>query len=297
MTSRIGAGPWSSVALMLAATLLAACAGGAAPEDVAREYGRGVYANDASALWRLISLEDRRAKDEAAFRRQQQDLRGFTRDAVRQLASYITATPVKTTMTSERARVTLRFRLPDANAPAVRALMHDWDADRLDKLTAADRQRIAAGLEDLHRKGTLPTLEGDETMDLVREAGGWKIFLNWAGGVRVTFSAVVDPAVPLDVTVSPSSMVLARGERVRVSVKARNGGTREVTTRVSHRIDPAGDAKHLALLQCPLLLPAQLAPGAAEEYESEYMLLADAPAGVKAFTVTYRFPSGAPLAR
>lgn len=78
---------------------------------------------------------------------------------------------------------------------------------------------------------------------------------------------------------------------MRVSVKVRNTGPREVTARVSHRIEPEADANHLALLQCPLLLPARLAPGAAEAYESEYMLLADAPAGVEAFTVTYRFPS------
>jgi hypothetical protein len=82
---------------------------------------------------------------------------------------------------------------------------------------------------------------------------------------------------------------------VRVSVTVKNTGSREITTRVSHRIAPEPDASHLALLQCPLLLPVRLAPGAAQEYESEYMLLADAPAGVKAFTVTYRFPSvGAP---
>jgi hypothetical protein len=77
------------------------------PEDVAREYGRGVYANDADVLCTLISSADHRAKDQATFRRQQRDLRGFTRHAVRQLAGYITATPVKVVQTQDRAKVTL----------------------------------------------------------------------------------------------------------------------------------------------------------------------------------------------
>jgi len=62
-------------------------------------------------------------------------------------------------------------------------------------------------------------------------------------------------------------------------------------TRVKHRIEPQADANHLALLQCPLLLPTRLGPGAAQEYESEYLLLADVPTGVKAFKVNYRFPA------
>ena len=59
------------------------------PEQVALEYGRAVYANDADGLWRLISEEDHRAKDQGTFRRQQRDLRGFTHDMVRELTRYI----------------------------------------------------------------------------------------------------------------------------------------------------------------------------------------------------------------
>jgi hypothetical protein len=284
----------SRPALALIAVLLAGCAGGGAPpEEVAREYGRALFASDAGALWSLISTDDRRAKDEATFRRQQGDVRGFAREVLRQLAGYITATPVRTTVAADRATVTLRFRLPDANAPAVQGLMRDWDESRLNTLATGERQRIVARLGELHRQGTLAMVEGDETMELVREAAGWKVFLNWAGGVRVTFSATVDPGLPLDVSVSPPSVVLAPGERVRVSVRATNRGTREVTTRVGHRIEPDAEADHLALLQCPLLVPVRLAPGAQGLYESEYLLLADVPAGTRALSVRYRFPAAA----
>ena len=283
----------SATALVLSVTvaLLGGCPLTTAPEDVAREYVRSLYANDSEGLWRLISTDDRRVKNEATFRRQQRDFHGFARDALRQLADYMTATPVKVSIAGDRATVTLRFQLLDANAPEILGLLHDWDEDRLSKLTPADRRRIATRLEELLRKGRLPIIEGDQTIELVREAGGWKVFRNWAGGVLVTFSATVDSGLPLDVTVSPSSIALAPGERVRVSIRARNIGGREVMTRVKHRIEPQADANHLALLQCPVLLPTRLGPGAAQEYESEYLLLADVPTGVKAFKVNYRFPA------
>jgi hypothetical protein len=285
MTRAVGCG------LVAASVLLAAFGRAARPEDVALEYGRAIYASDAEAAWRLISEADRQVKDKPTFRRQQQALQGLTRDAVRQLAGYITATPVTTTIAGDRASVTLRFRLPDANAPTVRTLMLDWDEKRLAELSAGAHERLAARLGDLHARAELPAIEGDETIELVREYGRWHVFLNWAGGVRVAFTASVDPALPLDVNVTPSSAVLAPGERVRVTVRAKNTDAHEVTTRVTHRIEPDAEAHHLALLQCPLLLPARLAPGGTEEYDSEYLLLAKVPAGVRAFTVTYRFPA------
>ena len=277
--------------LLAVTVLLVACGRAAGPEDVALEYGRAIYASDAETAWRLISEADRQVQDKPTFRRQQQALQGLARDVVRQLAGYITATPVTTTITGDRATVTLRFRLPDANAPTVRTLMLDWDEKRLAALSAGAHERIAARLGDLHARAELPAIEGDETIELVREHGRWHVFLNWAGGVHVAFTASVDPALPLDVSVSPSSVVLAPGERVRVTVTAKNTDAHEVTTRVSHRIEPDAEAHHLALLQCPLLLPARLAPGGTEEYDSEYLLLAEVPAGVRAFTVTYRFPA------
>ncbi len=278
------------VVLAVVAIVLASGWRRQSPEDVALEYGRAVYANDADALWRLISEEDRRAKDEATFRRQQRDLRGFTRDAVRQLAGYITAKAVRKSVTSDRASLTLRFRLPDANAPDVRALMRDWDEDSMDKLSVADREHIAARIAELRRRGKLSTIEGDETINLVREAGAWKIFLNWAGGVRVRFAATVDPAVPIQVTVTPAEATLTPGERLRVTVRASNTAGREVTTRVGHRIEPEAQSRHLALLLCPLFVPVTLEPGESREFSSEYTLLADAPKDLRLLTVTYVFP-------
>lgn len=287
---RIGAAAGVLVALIaVTGFFVASAARRPSPEDVAREYGRGLYANDAAALWPLISTADHRAKDEAAFRRQQRDLRGFTRQAVRQLAGYITAAPVDVVRTGDRAKVTLRFRLPDANAAAIRELMLDWDEARLDTLPEADRARIAARLEKLHEERALPTVEGDETIELVREDGTWRIFLNWAGGVRVRFAAAAGTGGALEVSVTPAEVVLVPGDRLHVTVRASNRTGHDVTTRVGHRIEPETDSRHLALLQCPLFLPVTIPPGATREFTSEYLLLGDVPKELRALAVTYVF--------
>lgn len=263
------------------------------PEAVALDYGRALYASDADALWRLLSDEDRRAKDEATFRRQQDDVQGLARDTVRQLAGYVEATPVRKSLVHGRATVTVRFRLPDANAPVIRTLMHEWDTERLNALTAAERQRITGRIAELHRQGTLPTVEGDETFDLVHETGAWRVSLHSAGGVHVRFLAAVDPGAPLDVAVTPAQATMNRGERLRVTVRAINRADRAITTRVAHRTEPASESKHLALLLCPLFVPVTLAPGETREFDSEYLLLGDTPTTLRTLDVTYAFPAPA----
>jgi hypothetical protein len=124
--------------LLALGLLLAGCGSAASPEEAALAYGRALYANDAAAIWRLLSEADRRVKD-ATFRRQQRELRGYSSEVVLALAGFIAATPVATEVTADRPRVTLGFCLPDANAPEVRTLMLDWDEDRLDRLAATER--------------------------------------------------------------------------------------------------------------------------------------------------------------
>src|SRR5881628_769167 len=112
---------------LLSLALAGGCTKSPTPFDVALDYGRAVYATDTAAIYRLVSSDDRRVKDEATFRQQRPEPTAFTREVMRQLASYVTAAPVKTTVSGTRATVTLKFRLPDANAPEIAALMRDWD--------------------------------------------------------------------------------------------------------------------------------------------------------------------------
>lgn len=279
----------ATILLLVAVLLAGGCRRTSAPEDVALDYGRALYAGDAEAIYRLVSEADRRVKDRASFRAQMGGPRGFARELVRQLAAFASATTVRTEVAGDRATVTLRWKLPDANAEGIRTLARDWDEQTLDALPVSERAAIRDRLDRFRRTGTIPIVEGEETFELVRESGGWRIFLNWAGGVRVVFRTVVDQGLSLRVAVSPATLLLVPGERVRVTLSATNRDGQEVTTRVGHRVEPEADARYLALLQCPLLLPTRLARGEQRDFVSEYVLLGDVPASIKSFEVTYRF--------
>ena len=280
----------SPLAALLTIALLAGCARQPGPVTVAIDYGRALYAGEPHAIYRLISAKDQRIKSEIDFAQQQETHEGFTAELLAQLASFIVATPVEARVADRRATVRLKFALPDANAPEIRSLARDWDEHALNALTESERRRIRDGLVELRRTQTLPTVEGEETFNLVRDDGGWRVVMNWTRSVRLHFNAALGADVPLKIDIVPAEIAIGPGEPVHVTLRARNTGTREVTIRVGHRIEPVGQSSFLALLQCPLFLPITIQPGATEEFKSKYLLLKDLPESVTRFDVTYRFP-------
>jgi len=108
--------------------------------------------------------------------------------------------------------------------------------------------------------------------------------------VRFSASSAKTPA--LAVTTTPAEVRAKPGDSFRVTVRAKNVSGHEVTTRVGHRIAPEADARFLALLQCPLVLPARFKPSEAWEFTSEYLFLQDMPERIRDFAVTYTFEGG-----
>lgn len=286
----------SLLAVAAGGLLLTGCVKDTGPEDVGLQYARTLYAGDLARAYRLIATEDRRVKDERTFLRDGATAQGVALEMARQLASFIEATRVEKTSSRERVRVRLRLKLPNANAPEIAALVHDWDERRLNAVSDTERRQITQKLTQLHRAGQIPMLEGEETFELVREGSGWRVFLNWAGGVRVRFGATTDTALLLRVTVAPEEVRVTPGERVSVTVRAQNPTTRDVVVRVGHRVEPQPHADSLALVHCPLFLPVTLKPGVTEEFRSEYVLLKDVPESAKQFQVTYEFYPTTPTA-
>ena len=269
--------------------LVVGCARSPAPEDVAVEYGRALYRYDAAAIYRLASAADRRAKDEETVRAQVGGPTGFALEIIRHLALFMEAKSVDTRLSGNHATVSLKLTLPDANAPEIRTLAHDWDETALDALSDGERAGIRRKLDELHERRTLPLVEGQETFELVKEDEGWRLALDWGGTIPVRFGASTAKTPALDVTTTPAEIHAKPGESFRVTVRAKNVSGHEVTTRVGHRIAPEADANFLALLQCPLFLPATIKPGETKEFVSEYLLLKETPGRVTAFRVTYEF--------
>jgi hypothetical protein len=282
----------------------------AGPSAVALEYARALYTRDLGAVHRLVSSEDQQAKDEHAFRVGEPS--GFALDVTRRLGSFVSGTVVDEANDGTRATGRLRLRLPDARAPAIAGLVRQWDERQLNELSPAARAEILRNLDDLRGGRALPTVEGEQTFELVKQGADWRIVAGWTSSVRVAFHATIAARIPLEVTVlrlrvtmppaqagwiadaipldvsTPSrAVIVAPGERVRVVLAARNVSRQDVTARVGHRIEPATQPEALAILRCPLLLPLMLAAGESDEFLSEYLLLPGPARATKAIDVTY----------
>lgn len=269
--------------------LLAACGREVPPEAVALEYARALYARDLPRAYRLISAEDRQRKGEAAFMAEGGYVTGFALEASRQLASFIQVATVKTRLTQDRASVTFKLRLPDANAPEVSGLLRDWDEAALNAMSEQETERIRKGLTELHRSGRLPTLEGEETFDLVKEASEWRLVLHMAGAVPIRFTARIPEGLSLQVDPREQELRVRPGEPFQMSLRLRSGSERDVSVRVSHVIEPEDAAPFLVFLQCPLLLPLTLPPGKSKEILSSFMIAGNTPANMREFRLTFAF--------
>lgn len=257
------------------------------PVQVLIPYLNAVYARDYREAYRLISSEDQRLKDEQSYVRERGAFSGFTLEVAKRLAGFIEAMPVEENIYGGRVHLKLKLRLPDANKLSANFL--DWDEERLNKLSPKEQRELIEKLDRWRKEGKIPMIEGEHDFKLVREDKGWRISLNWAAGVRVSFHTVVPKSLSLEAKPVHREVIVPRGEPFNVSFKVRNLSNREVSARIAHRVEPEEMAEYLELIQCSLLLPIRLQPEKEEEYSSAYLLRGDLPEEVNQFKVTYEF--------
>jgi hypothetical protein len=274
---------------LLPGLALLACARDQSPEETALDYSRALYASDAERQHRLLSAADRRAKDIPTLAKEREAPSGFAAELVGRLARHIQAEVVKSSVDADRATVTLRLALPDANAGPVSSLALEWDEARLEALPPGERTRRLDAIGRLAEEGQLPTVSGEETLQLVREEGRWRVWLNIESGVALRFQARNHAPAPLRITFLPEQVKGVPGERVHVAVKVENLSAERVVVRVRHRVEPEAAADRLAVLRCPLFLPVAIAPGQTEEFESLYLLSPEAHSGPHPLEVIYEF--------
>jgi len=249
------------------------------------EYLRASYARDYKRAYRLISAEDRRLKDEKTFVAERGAFTGFTLEAARILAESIRATPIDARESGDRMTLKVRLALPDANKLAPQLL--GWDEERLNALPAGEQRSLAQRLRESSRKNDLPMIEGEETFNLIREAGHWKIHLDWAEGVKVAFRPVVPAGVPIELKLLQPEVRSQPGEPFNVALQVKNNGKDPIVARIGHRVEPYEYRDHLDLLECGFLLPVRLLPGQEEEFTSTYFLGGGLPQDLRRLEVSY----------
>ena len=257
------------------------------PVRVLSQYLKILYARDYRQAYGLISSTDRQLKTRDEYVREHGPFSGFALEVARKLAGAIEIKPISSLPDGTKERVKISMKLPDANRVAPK--LFDWDEKRLNSLPPTEQRRIIADLDGLIRAKKLPMVEGDDEFILVKEGSRWKIFVDWAAGARVQFDTLLPSGNEIAAEPLTKETVARSGDVFTVGFKVTNRTSKEIVTRIAHRIEPKELAQYLDLVECALLLPVHIRPGEAQTYNSTYMVRGDLPDGAKAIKVTYEF--------
>jgi hypothetical protein len=257
--------------------------------EFTRRYLAALYARDYPKVYSWLSTEDRKAKTRDEYLTENPSFSGAALEVARHLARMIEIKDVRAAANGERATVRFAFRAPDANHPTVQRLAQGFDSGRLASLSENERRAIEREFQDLRGRNALPMIEGEDKVDLVKEAGGWRIATNTAGAIRVRFSGEVKEGLAWDFR-PLKEIVLARpGETLQVIYTATNRSGRIITGKARHVDDPADAEKYLEIVQCFCFIRETLRPGETKEFPLVFRLAGAVPASIKEFHLTYQF--------
>jgi cytochrome c oxidase assembly protein Cox11 len=141
----------------------------------------------------------------------------------------------------------------------------------------------------MNRAGEIKTIEGEEEFSLVKEGTSWRVYLDWAAGVRVSYNAVVPPTEAIEAVPVNKATTIRPSELFTIAYRVKNRTAQTISTRITHRIEPDELKQHLDIIDCALLLPVELRPGEESEFSTTYMVRGDLPEGTKELNVTYDF--------
>ena len=253
---------------------------------VIQAYLRATYARDYIEAYRYISAEDRRTKDLNRYIQQRGAYFGFALEAARKLAEFIDIKPVTKPDSQNHIQVIAHIKAPDLNQ--ISALLLDWNTYQLNSLPAPDRKKIIESIEKKHRDRSLEMREDEERLELVQENNEWRIFLNWAAGIKIPLRLLLSATPELEVTLSRSEAVVQPGEVFEVFLTIKNRSSRPMIARIGHLVEPQPVADYLDFVECGFLLPVTLQPGE-QQYSGRYVLRSSIPEGVRQLSVTYDF--------
>ena len=256
------------------------------PAFVVQAYLRATYARDYIDAYRYLSSEDRRVKDLNRYVQQKGAYYGFALEATKKLAEFIDIKQITKTESQNRIQVAAHLKSPDLGK--ISSLLLGWNTYELNSLPVTERNKIAESIEKRNREGSLAMSEAEEKLELVKEGNEWRVFLNWAAGIKIPLRLVLSATPELEVTLSPREVAVQPGEVFEVFLKIKNRSGRPMTTRIGHLVEPQAVADYLDFVECGFLLPVTLQPGE-QEYSGRYLLRGSIPENVREVSVTYDF--------
>lgn len=259
------------------------------PETVVRQYLTSLYAQDYDQAYEFISAVDKAHKSREEYLRENNPFTGFRLEAAHQLASYIEYPEMQTeNQGDDRAIVTVKFIIPDGNAEAVREILFALSSGE-GKLPEGERYNLLQKLDWLHKSDQIPTFEGEQAFELVKEEEGWRILENWAEAVRVHFSAEVKDDLPWEFEPLQDVVLAEPGETLQTVYRAKNLSGQPVTAKARHLDQPEEYIDYLNIIQCFCFVQQALQPGEETKLPLAFRVEWDIPGEVKDFYVHYEF--------
>jgi len=250
-------------------------------------YLRATYARNFAQAYEYLSAADRQVRSRPNFAASQGAYRGFTLEVAQHLAGFMEIWTIDRQARDGRLVIKTGYRIP---APAeLNDLLLNWDEDRLNALPIAQQKTIIAALDSRKQAGKLLTIEGQETIELIEEPDGWKIFLDWAASTRVLLRAERSEIKELEVRFAAAEIFAKSDELFLVNVKIKNPTARAVTFTVGHRLEPAVVADDLQLVECGLLTPTTIEPNQEKEFAMAYLLGGTSAQHHREVKLTYEF--------
>ena len=265
-------------------------ASGDNPARAAKRYLTAVYARDYRNAYQWISAGDRKYKSETAYLRENPPFSGVALKLAYKLANEIEWRQIRGEVYSDRATVHFTVRLPDANSAPLQRLFLDFDPDRLASLSGKEMRAIEEKMEAMQKQGSLPMLEGEESVELVREQRGWRVLVNWAGAIRIRFRGEVKEGLPWKFWPVQETILAKPGETLQAVYKAKNLSNVPITAKALHLDEPREmAAKYLETIQCFCFIRETLAPGEEKEFPLVLRVKQDVRSDLKEFRLTYEF--------
>jgi Cytochrome c oxidase assembly protein CtaG/Cox11 len=258
------------------------------PFNTVEAYLKNSYARDFKKAYRYISLGDRQLKPERVYVREKGSFSGFPLAVTRKLSEFIELRPLEASREQDgQMRLKVEAKYPDANS--LSAILLDWEEGRLNALPSSMQRDILSTLDQMNRAGEIKTIEGEEEFTLVKEGTSWRVYLDWAAGIRVSYDAVVPPTESIQAVPINKATTIRPSELFTIAYRVKNRTPETISTRITHRIQPNELSQYLDIIDCALLLPVELRPGEESEFSTTYMVRGDLPEGTKELNVTYDF--------
>jgi hypothetical protein len=257
------------------------------PTRVLQAYLRATYARDFSEAYRYISTADRKLRDLDRYVRQRGSFNGFALEIARKLSKAIAIKLARREESADRILLVAKYQVPDPKK--LSSWLLNWDAYRLSSSSAAERKQLFDRIENSRQDGSLPMSAAEEKFELIKENGEWRIFLNWAAGVKIPFRLDLSKSADPDVSLSKNDIVTQPGELFEIILRIKNRTDQPVTARIGHWVEPINVADYLDFVQCGFLLPVTIAPAKEEQFSGTYLLQGSLPEGVRQLSLTYDF--------